>query len=247
MKNHKCQPKSHTGSKVLMGLFFILFGVLFMMERAGYEFATWVVSWKTILIAFGIVSLVKHRFQHLFFGLVLIGVGVTFILNDYYPQFIDTRMILPAVIILAGVFIIGKATNIFGSRKKKSDHVMFDEQIDVTSEDYIEATTYFGGINKNITSKSFQGGDFTTVFGGAELNLSKADIQHPVVINTSTIFGGIKIIVPSNWQVNSEITTMFGSVEDQRSTPGDHQIDTEKTITLKGNCFFGGVEIQSYI
>lgn len=56
----------------------------------------------------------------------------------------------------------------------------------------------------------------STVFGGTEIDLTKADIQQPVVINTSTTFGGVKIIVPSNWQVNSDVTTIFGAVENQK-------------------------------
>lgn len=246
MKKHGHFSKRHMEAKVLAGLFVILFGSLFLMKQSGVVFEPWVLSWKTIAIAAGIVTLYRHRFKT-FFGYGLIVVGGAFILDDYYPQVVDTKLILPILVILFGVMMIGKATNLFGMRKKKSHHVMFDEDIDVTSDDYIEASTYFGGVNKNVTSKDFKGANISTVFGGMELNLSKADIQHPIVIETSTTFGGLKLIVPSNWQVNSEIQAVFGGVEDKRGTPGDHQIDEQKTVTLKGNCVFGGVEIQSYI
>ncbi len=46
-----------------------------------------------------------------------------------------------------------------------------------SSEDYIDATTVLGGIHKNIISKNFKGGDITIFMGGAEINLSQADIQ----------------------------------------------------------------------
>src|SRR5450432_2789566 len=46
-----------------------------------------------------------------------------------------------------------------------------------SSEDYISATTVLGGVHKNILSKNFKGGDITIFMGGAELNLSQADIQ----------------------------------------------------------------------
>lgn len=247
MKNQHHPKKRHQEAKILGGLFIVAFGTLFLLERSNYvHFQKWVLSWETMVIAIGIVTLYKHRFQH-FFGYLLVGVGTMFILKDLYPNQIDTGLILPAIVILFGIITILKATNLIGTKKCKSKNVIFDETVDVTSESFIEATTFFGGVNKNVTSKNFQGGNFTTAFGGTEINLTKADIQHPVTINATTIFGGMTLIVPSNWQVNSEITTIFGGVEDKRFVPGDHQIDTNKTLTLKGSCVFGGVEIQSYV
>lgn len=119
MKHHGHNSKRHRESKVIMGLFFILFGSVFLMERSGVEIAEWVLSWKTILIAVGIVTLYRHNFTN-FSGYVLIGVGGTFILNDLYPELIDTRLIAPIMFIIIGLFIIGKATNMFGSKKKYS-------------------------------------------------------------------------------------------------------------------------------
>ncbi len=229
-----------------MGLFIVGFGTLFLLDRMHYVvLQDWVLSWKTFLIAAGIVTLYKHSFQH-FFGYVMVAVGTVFIINDLHPDYINTALILPLLIISLGLFTIFKATNFFGTRDKSSKHVVFDEAVDVTSDDFIVASTFFGGINKNVTSKDFKGGDFSTIFGGLELNLTKADMQHPVVINTTTVFGGLTLIIPANWQVNSEITAVFGGVEDKRGVPGDHQIDPEKTVTLKGNCVFGGIEIKSY-
>lgn len=247
MHRNRQRSKRHNQAKVLAGLFIITFGVLFLLERQGLQLGDWVISWKTILIAVGIVTLYKHNFKH-FFGYVLIGVGSVFLINEYQPNTIDSKLILPVVVIMFGILMIGKATNMFGFRKKKSPRLtVFDDDREISSDDYIEATTFFGGVNKSVVSKNFQGADFTTMFGGTEINLSKADIQHPVDISATTAFGGITLIVPSNWQVNSEITTVFGAVEDQRNLAPDHQVDPEKTVTLKGSCFFGGVEIQSYV
>lgn len=246
MRNQQHPQKRHQEAQILGGLFIIAFGTLFMLERSNYvHFQKWVLSWETIVIAIGIVTLYKHNFQH-FFGYLLIGVGATFIIKDLYPDLIDTGLIIPAIVIIFGIFTVFKATNLIGNKKHKSKHVLFDESSDVTSESFIQSTTFFGDVNKNITSKNFEGGSFTTVFGGTEINLTKADIQHPVTIKGTTIFGGMTLIVPSNWQVNSEITTIFGGVEDKRYVPGDYQIDPNKTITLTGSCVFGGVEIQSY-
>ena len=244
----KDRATRHRQSKILAGLFIITFGVLFLLERQGMPIADWVVSWKTIVIAAGIVTLFKHKFRH-FFGYALIIVGGAFLINDFQPGTVDKNLILPVVVILFGVMMIGKSINVFGSKKKGRRHrtTLFDDDKEISSDDFIQATTFFGGVTKHVVSKDFKGADFTTAFGGTEINLSKADIQQPVTINASTAFGGVTLIVPSNWQVKSEITTVFGAVEDQRALPSDIEHDPEKTVTLTGSCFFGGVEIHSYV
>ena len=65
-----------------------------------------------------------------------------------------------------------------------------------SSEDFIDATTILGGIHKNILSKNFKGGDITIFMGGAEINLSQADIQGTASLDITQIMGGTKIIVP---------------------------------------------------
>lgn len=238
----------HRQSKILAGFFIITFGVLFLLERQGMAIANWLVSWETIVIAIGIVTLYKHRFRH-FFGYALIIIGGASLINNFQPNTIDRGIILPLIVILFGVMMIGKATNIFGSKKKRRGHktTMFDDDKEISSDDFIQATTFFGGVTKHVVSKDFKGADFTTAFGGTEINLSKADIQQPISINASTAFGGVTLIIPSNWQVKSEITTVFGAVEDQRALPSDIEYDPNKTVTLTGSCFFGGVEIHSYV
>ena len=233
-------------SKILAGLFIITFGVLFLLERQGMPIADWAVSWKTILIAIGVVTLYKHNFRH-FAGYVLIGIGTIFLINEAKPETVDTKLILPVIVILFGGTMIAKSIGIFDSKKKRHNMTVFDDNKEISSEDYIQATTFFGGVTKNVVSKDFKGADFTTAFGGTEINLTRADIQQPVTINASTYFGGITQIVPSNWKVNSEITTAFGAVEDKRNISSDIENDPSKTLTLKGSCYFGGVEIHSYI
>ncbi len=92
-----------------------------------------------------------------------------------------------------------------------------------SSEDYIDATTVLGGIHKNILSKNFKGGDITIFMGGAELNLSQADIQGTAALDITQIMGGTKIIVPPNWEVRSQLTSVFGNIEDKRQNIRCHQ------------------------
>ena len=81
--------------------------------------------------------------------------------------------------------------------------------------------------------------------GGTEINLMKADIQQPILLEVNNVFGGAKLIVPSNWDVKNEVTAVFGGIEDKR-TINTGIPDPEKIIVLKGTCVFGGIEITNY-
>ena len=113
-----------------------------------------------------------------------------------------------------------------------------------SSEDYIEATTVLGGIHKNIISKNFKGGDITIFMGGAEINLSQADIQGSASLDITQIMGGTKLIVPSNWEVRSQLTSVFGNIEDKRQNIGN--TDPQKVLIIDGTSVFGGIEIRNY-
>ncbi|HSZ33807.1 MAG TPA: DUF5668 domain-containing protein [Puia sp.] len=113
-----------------------------------------------------------------------------------------------------------------------------------SSEDYIDATTVLGGIHKNILSKNFKGGDITIFMGGAEINLSQADIQGTAALDITQIMGGTKLIVPANWQVRSQLTSVFGNIEDKRQNIGN--TDPQKVLIIDGTSVFGGIEIRNY-
>jgi predicted membrane protein len=238
----------HNQAKILGGIFVIFFGVMYLLNRTGMDIPHWVTSWKSILIAIGIVTLYKHDFKH-FFGYILIGLGGLFMINEFRPDTISGNLFWPILIIVIGVTMILKATRFFGLQKKNQSPtlVAFDDDVEVSSTDYIESTAVFGGVNKNIVTKNFEGASLTTYFGGTEINLTQADIQKPVTIDSTSAFGGVTLIVPSTWEVRSELTTVFGGLEDKRPVMSDKPKDPNKVIILKGSCFFGGVEIQSYI
>ena len=245
MENHELKNKTtrNSNSKILAGVLIIFFGVMFLINRMGVNVPRWIFSWELILISIGFVSLYKHNFKH-FAGYVMITIGAVFLVNDFNPHFFNTRLLLPVIIIAFGVLMISKATNIFGRNKKVS--FLDDDAVDFEEGDYIEGSTIFGSVKKNVVSKNFQGASFTTIFGGTELNLTKADIQGPVVIDSTVVFGGLKIFIPATWNVIIESNAMFGGVEDKRQLMNDESIDPKKTITLTGNCVFGGVEVQNF-
>ena len=85
----------------------------------------------------------------------------------------------------------------------------------------------------NIDAKSF--------FGDIKLDLSNANIEKDIVIQTLSIFGGIDIYVPNNVKVKIKSLPFFGNVEDKTKK---NNTEKEITIYVDAICIFGGVEIK---
>ncbi len=240
--------KKQQRSKILSGVLVIAFGTLFLMDRAGMNIPNWLYSWEMILVAVGVVSIAKNPSQA--FGYILMAIGGVFLINEFKPDTIDQQLIIPALVIVIGVSILWKGLGFGKKCEKKTTHfqtVVFDESKENSTSDYFESKTVFGGTEKNVVSKNFRGAKITSIFGGTEINLTNADLQQPATIDTTTIFGGLTIAVPANWRVQSELTTVFGGVEDKRPLVNSSETEDHKVLILTGNCFFGGVEIHSYL
>lgn len=110
--------------------------------------------------------------------------------------------------------------------------------------DFLDVTAIFGGIKKKVLSKNFKGGDVLAIMGGTEINLTQADFNGRIMIDSFTMFGGNKLIIPPDWEVQSDVVAIFGGIEDKR--PPATQQNSGKTIFLDGTCLFGGIEIKSF-
>jgi hypothetical protein len=120
-----------------------------------------------------------------------------------------------------------------------------DAYREMPPEDMLDSVSIFGGVKKVVTSKNFKGGDIVCFMGGAEINLSQADIQGPATIELFQAFGGTKLVVPPHWEVKSEAIAIFAGIEDKRP-PQPGVFDPTKVLILKGTTIFGGIEIKSY-
>jgi hypothetical protein len=113
-------------------------------------------------------------------------------------------------------------------------------------DNYLDSVSVFGGIEKNIVTKDFKGGEVTTFFCGSSINLSQADIKDKAVLELTQVFGGAQLIIPANWKLSSEVVSVFGAIEDKRILQKDQSTEPGKTLILRGTSVFGGIEIKSF-
>jgi predicted membrane protein len=254
-------------SRVLAGLFIISIGVLFFLKQAGLNlFPYWIFSWPMILIAVGLYVGIKHNFRGSGWIILLI-IGSFFLLDNVLNLYSLRRYLVPAILVGVGIMLIVRPKN--NDRWKKNwgrrgrfdninnestatiaadqdtDYATAGTSSNDTAAEKLNAAAIFGSVNKNIVSKNFMGGEAVSIFGGSEIDLSKADINGTVVVEVTAILGGIKLIVPSHWTVRQEIAAIFGGVEDNRDTKSIITVQN-KVLVLKGTAFMGGIEISSY-
>jgi predicted membrane protein len=113
-----------------------------------------------------------------------------------------------------------------------------------TSEDFIDATSIFGGVHKKMVSKNFKGGDIVTIMGGTEIDLSQADFTGVARLDVTQVMGGTKIIVPAHWEVRTEVSAIFAGFEDKRQQPAVQNPD--QVLIIDGTSIFGGIELKNF-
>jgi predicted membrane protein len=240
--------------KVWVGFILLVIGFILLLNTLGFYVPDWLFSWPMLLIAIGVVNGARHNFKHPV-AVVLIVVGSVFLLERIIPELNFRNFIWPVLIISFGLYLIIGRDKRFKSFRSNSGNLDWDKRVDDektftdepprASEDFVEAVSVFGGIKKNVVSKNFRGGDIVTIMGGAEINLTQADINGAVILEVVQIFGGTKIIMPPNWKVSSEMAAIFGGIEDKRIINSDQAL-SDKVLIIKGTSIFGGVTLHSF-
>ena len=111
--------------------------------------------------------------------------------------------------------------------------------------DRINESVVFGGVNRKLMTKDFQGGKATVIFGGLDLDLTQVDFTGVVTLDLEVGFGGVKLIVPPHWDVRTEMSNLAAGLEDKRMFR-EGGVDTNKVLILKGTLLFSGLEIKSF-
>ena len=237
--------------RMFAGTIILIVGVILLLKAMNMVlFPAWLFTWPVIIIAFGLFSGIRHGFKSGFWILPVL-IGGLFLLNEINSGWNMQHYIGPIIVIAIGLLFIFRKKNMHHHYKLTQDSFNSmntsapNEEIYTDKKDIVDITSVFGGVKKNILSKTFKGGDILCFMGGAEINLTQADFNGQIRIDTTNIFGGTKLIVPPNWDIQSEVVAIFGGVDDKRQI-ASIQHDPSKVIILDGTCMFGGIEIRSF-
>lgn len=261
-KDKKEAPEFNTyenrGGKFLAGMIVVTVGSVLLLREMGMYIPYWLTSWPMLPIVIGLFVGARHGFRG-YGWLIPVIIGVVFLSDEIFPDLVDRHYVWPMALIIIGMFIMVSPSRRWGHRSRRWRRDRWDRWADSavkadlhaqgvtgSTEDFIDSTSIFGGVEKNVVTKDFKGGDVTTFFGGAQLNFMQADIKDTAVLDLTQVFGGTKLIIPADWKVKSDLVSVFGGIEDKRSVRKDDLDSPGKRLILRGTSIFGGIEINSY-
>ncbi|MEM1485157.1 LiaF domain-containing protein [Oscillospiraceae bacterium PP1C4] len=223
-------------SGIFGGLAFILVGIGF----AGNAFNLWDYSlffngWWTLFI---IVPCFLSLFQNGLHTSSIIGLAIGVLLLLSAQGIVDRNMIwklmVPVVFVLIGIRIMFRGT--MQRRFEPSEKPPMSQ-----GGEYCECIAIFSGREERITGR-FEGANITTMFGGVELDLRDAVIDHDVAINATAVFGGVDIFLPPNVRVKINSTPVFGGIENKTREPAMDMV--VPVVYVDAFCAFGGLDIK---
>lgn len=263
MKRYGMKIKS-----LVFSLLVIASGILLIAFNSGalpIEYKPVVFSLPMLLVAFGFINLFSRHSW--FFGVIAILAGGFFLLPklDIAGLGFIAQNGWPIALIVIGICILFKVLfhRNFGCHPHTPFHDdpenygKFQRKIERRKEwhsrkwksrknesGYIDRNCIFSGCKEKMDIKDFKGGEINSVFGGAELDFSDAQLAegiHHLEINS--VFGGIILYVPIDWNIEIRQNQVFGQFVDNRPKPG-FEINENSTLIIEASSIFGGGEIK---
>lgn len=231
------QLKQKADRRVWLGAILIVLGGLFLLNSLDifdFRFTRIFISWPFFFFVIG--SYIFFQTEKKVFGAILAGLGGLFLIPRIIPGiYINWSIIFPIILIAMGLYIILH-------RRKNTE--LIRGQI---KEDIVDDISIFGGGDKIVTSKNFKGGNITAIFGGSEINLTQCQLAEGVnTIDVLAMFGGTTIVVPKNWNVLVSVTSILGGFSNKGIKDPTVDIDTSRSLVIKGLVIFGGGEIKNF-
>jgi predicted membrane protein len=166
-----------------------------------------------------------HRAGNLWWGLVLIALGVLFLLDNMNViEFGEAiRTYWPALLILWGVSVLLRrssrsAASAGGSEEAAAPaaeaHEVFSDRDERPDTEHINYSSVFGDVSLHLVSTHFQGGTVSTVFGDTTIDLSAVTLADgESTLKVSGVFGNMRVTLASTTAYALSANSLFGSVE----------------------------------
>ena len=222
---------------LLMGTLIVLVGVVLLLVQLDYLAAADArLYWPSALILVGLAKIFQRGSGaplRVFGGLV-VSAGVLLQLHTLGHVQLDLHRLWPALIIVGGLWIAWMS--VYHRRATLAQNT-------VTG---LDEFVLFGGRESRVRTTDFEGGRAVALFGGCEIDLTKAEMKgSEATIDAHAMFGGVDIRVPEHWTVILKGTPIFGGFEDKTTAYSSQAHPDEKRLIVMGHALCGAVEIKN--
>jgi predicted membrane protein len=229
-----------TNNRAIVGVILVIVGLFLVIRNTDFlpsYLDNIIFSWPMLLVTIGLVITVGSSGGKTS-GIVIMAVGAFFLIPHIFREtFHLYNLFWPSIFIIVGIIFIF-------SRRRSWNTVSSSSAV---GDDYIDYVHIFSGGERQIVSQNFRGGKVTSIFGGSEIDLTRAKLAPGRnEIELACVFGGATLIVPDDWYVTVEVVPVLGGFSDSRKINPAKPVDTTKQLVIKGAVVFGGGEIKSY-
>lgn len=215
-------------NKKIWGLILIVVGIAIVGNQMNMFDFRIAIYWPSILIFIGL-SYIFNRDSSRTTGIILILIGgIMQMKNLGIINQVNIPIIFAVILIFVGIKIL-----FFKTKKVKKN-----------STNNFDGIAIFSGFEEKNSSDNFEGGELFVMFGGAEIDLTQADIREGNIpeIDIFTAFGGVEITVPKGWGVRIKGLPLFGGWSNN-ADPKDKIANKE--ILINSTVLFGGIDVKN--
>lgn len=148
------------------------------------------------------------------------------------------KYLVIVLVIIGGLGVLGKLQDRVSNEENSEDGK--------SRNDFFEVNNIMGGSKKDYNFTQLKGGIINCVMGGAEIDLTKANLKNGASIDVFLMMGGAKLIVPKDWNIVLDTDNIMGDSKDQNSDDEGAVEDESKTLKIKGTVIMGGLEVIRY-
>lgn len=229
-----CTRDPRSTPSLVVAVIIIAVGLVLLLDRLGIVDA-WVLFrfWPMLLIAAGLSHLLRPGGCGKVGGTLMVVVGALFQLSTLDLIRLDWSAAWPLLVIALGGALLWRA-------------ISAPRRIRPAGDTSLNEWVMFGGQKIRNATKDFRGGKLLAIFGGFEVDLTKADIsQQEAVLDLTAIFAGIEVRTPQHWRILPRVTPVLGGLEDNTTYPKPERPEETKTLIVQGLAMFGGIEIKN--
>ncbi len=219
---------------VLWGIALIAIGIIFGLNALGVTtidlfFDGW---WTLFIIIPCFIGLFTERDKVGNFMGIVVGAVLLLACQDIISFDLLWKLLVPALIVAIGLNVICKA--LFKKSSKNENSIP-------RSKGGKMQFVLFSGSDLDYSGQVFEGAKYTAIFGGIDVHLENAIIEHDVTIDATAVFGGIDLYLPDGVNVKVSSASVFGGVGNERKR---QNTEGAFTVYVNGSGIFGGVDVN---